>query len=351
MRRRGFTLIELLVVVSIIAVLIALLLPAVQSARESARRTQCVNNLKQLGMAVMSYEDSNRAIPPTGMCNARSDPNSTCYLTYPILGMKPRLLPYIEQTAAYNSINMLGNDYNSIANSTLRTMQISTFLCPSDYNVPIGTVTLHSIPRQVGYTNYPNNMGTYRPINGNRFNGPAYILGSPTSGSTVTMSSIKDGTSNTVIFSEYIRGKNTKIKDGLHQVYTNTIDAYGVTPGNDASTLNHLATNCQASQQKLMNSAGTVVDTKGSDWMNQGCGEGGCYSHITTPNQRACMFSDDVGFHTDHAIIGPSSNHKGGVNVVMLDGSVKFIQNSVGKATWWAISTHKSGEVVDAASY
>jgi len=347
MRRRGFTLIELLVVVSIIAVLIALLLPAVQGARESARRSQCVNNLKQMGLAVVQYEESNRAIPPTGMCNARSDSSSPCYATYPVLGMKPRLLPYLEQGSAFNAINMQGNDFNGIANSTVRTMQIATFLCPSDYNVPIGTTSFVGQTKQIGYGNYPNNMGTHRAHNGGQFNGPAYILGAtltvtpgnPSTGSTVTLSSIKDGTGNTVIFSEFLRGRNTSKRDGLHQVYQNTVDATS-----SSATTSMLAANCQGAQVKF-------TDTKGSDWMNQGCGEGGCYSHIMTPNQKACVFSDDTSFHTDHTSIGASSNHKGGVNVVMLDGSVKFIQNSVNKATWWAISTHKGAEVVDAASY
>src|SRR3954462_12100709 len=128
--RRGFTLIELLVVIAIIAVLIALLLPAVQAAREAARRSQCVNNLKQMGLALMNYESSNGALPPafehyTGDSSAGKTPT---------FGMKPRMLAFMEQQAMYNAINW-SFSWNSSAgypNSTVYAASIASFLCPSD---------------------------------------------------------------------------------------------------------------------------------------------------------------------------------------------------------------------------
>jgi len=340
MRRRGFTLIELLVVVSIIAVLIALLLPAVNGARESARRTQCVNNLKQLGLAVMSYENATRALPPTGMCNNRGVAGDRCEVTYPILGMKAKLLPFIEQVQVYDAINMKGWDYSGVANSTVRVMQVAGFLCPSDINVPTTTVTVTGPgARVVAYTSYPNNIGTWRGNNGGRFDGPAYILGQSSTGGTVTISSVKDGTSSTAIFSEFIRGKRLARQTGLSEIYTDTVDAPSGT-----HNLTTVMTNCNAAGPT------STVTTKGADWMHQGVGTGGGYTHIQTPNKHACLFND-AAEHTDHGIIGPSSNHKGGVNLVMLDGSVKFIKDSINKTTWWAISTHRGGEAVDTASY
>src|SRR5215469_16684413 len=155
-RVRGFTLIELLVVIAIIAVLIALLLPAVQAAREAARRSQCTNNLKQLGLAVMNYESSNGVLPPTGALSPSGNPPS------PIgdLGMKTRILPFLEQQALFKSINFTFNgEAPNGQNDTLLSLKLNSLLCPSDGNVPTQTyaskANMGTI--QIGYGNYANN--------------------------------------------------------------------------------------------------------------------------------------------------------------------------------------------------
>ena len=330
--RRGFTLIELLVVIAIIAVLIALLLPAVQAAREAARRSQCVNNLKQLGLAVMNYEGAQGALPPTG------SKVLTGVLTNDFT-MKPRLLPYMEQVALFNALNM-SFKYGDAANSTVRGTQINTVLCPSDGNNPASTFVLPGNGPTVtaAVHSYPNNIGTFLTNNGKVFDGPAYELNLPANGGVVTLASITDGLSNTTIFSEFIRGRNNLNENGLQQIYLTS------SAGATAAPLATLAANCQAS--KTVQHA-----TKGSEWLTNVCGKGGGYSQVMTPNKNSCWFSDQSGGNGETTLVSASSNHSGGVNVGFLDGSVHFVKNSVNQITWWALSTKAGGEVIDASSY
>jgi prepilin-type N-terminal cleavage/methylation domain-containing protein/prepilin-type processing-associated H-X9-DG protein len=340
MRRRGFTLIELLVVVSIIAVLIALLLPAVNGAREAARRTQCVNNLKQLGLAVQNYVTSVGALPPT----ATTDPSGFPKQPTNNFGMKARVLPYLEQVQMYDALNMTDNaEAATRSNDTVVTMQIGAFLCPSDINVPVGTRAVNGIARQVGYGSYPNNIGTIFRNNGGKLDGPAYHMGTPSQGGTITLNKISDGLSTTVIWSEWIRGRNLPNSNtGLSRVYDATV-AFPSSNG-FVNPLNYL-NGCMGSTTPY-----PAYDNKGQKWLNHTCGEGGGYSHIMTPNVKACFFQGD-GAQPGRTLVGASSNHPGGVNVCFLDGSVKFLRNSVAHATWWAIATKAGKEVVDAASY
>src|SRR4051812_31846271 len=221
MKRRGFTLIELLVVIAIIAVLIALLLPAVQAAREAARRSQCVNNLKQLGLAIMNYESSNGSLPPA-VVHYPGDPATTAGKA-PDAGMKTRLLAYMEQQALYNAFNW-GFSWNSSAgyvNSTVYAANVNTFNCPSDGNNPAVTRGGATIAP----TNYGNNLGTCRSFNNGNADGPAYALDWSGLGGVVTIASITDGTSNTAIFSEWIKGKGntaTNPPPGIQVVYVSS---------------------------------------------------------------------------------------------------------------------------------
>ncbi len=328
-RRRGFTLIELLVVIAIIAVLIALLLPAVQAAREAARRAQCVNNLKQLGLAINNYHDVNGAIPP--------DSNNAIPYLGPTnnFSMKTRLLPFIEQAAMFNALNQYSSATNA-RNATIHISQVNSFLCPSDPNRP---------DPKTSSTNYPNNIGLSRVIPGTStytmLDGPAYKMGQPPENVTVSFASVIDGTSNTVIFSEWVKGKNTPSPytysgNGPNLVYNAGI---GEVPYQSPYQF----------QQTCRKATTPVYDQKGIDWMIDDCGKGGCYSMIMVPNTRACWYGK--GSNTDHTLVGASSYHSGGVNVAMLDGSVHFIKSSINNITWWALATKAGGEVVSADQY
>jgi prepilin-type N-terminal cleavage/methylation domain-containing protein len=158
--RRAFTLIELLVVIAIIAVLIALLLPAVQAAREAARRIQCTNNLKQIGLAVANYESGQGSLPPTGTVS----PSGSPLQAIGNFGMKTRLLPFIEQTNLFNTMNMSFNgEAPQGQNDTILITKLNAFVCPSDANTPqYMYTTLTQGPQPVGYSNDPNKQRTSR---------------------------------------------------------------------------------------------------------------------------------------------------------------------------------------------
>ncbi len=252
--------------------------------------------------------------------------------------MKPRMLNFMEQNALFNSINF-SVAYNDPSNSTGQATTVSTVLCPSDTNNPGGTVIISGFSFQQAYHSYPNNMGTFIYNNNENYDGPAYTMSQPKYGPIITFAKIKDGLSNTAMFSEFVRGKNDNgMSNGKHQIYTAAIS------GKTATPLMNIVNAC--------NNAPLVPSyyTKARAWFDHNTSEGGGYSHIMPPNKNACWFSDET---TSKYIcnISASSYHQGGVNVGFLDGSVKFVKDSVNLTTWWAIATYNGGEVVSADSY
>ena len=199
--RRGFTLIELLVVIAIIAVLIALLLPAVQSAREAARRAQCVNNLKQIGLALHNYIGSQGKLPPGIVTTTSNLPNE--YSTWVAWSPQSMLLPYLEQQPLYNAANFSWaccwyGDQAHATNSTVIFTRIAGFLCPSDGSAGRDNINNYHASLGTGITRYNAPDGST--------NGIFPVYNNSGLSNCYGMSDVTDGTSNTIAFGEGLVG-------------------------------------------------------------------------------------------------------------------------------------------------
>lgn len=344
-RRRAFTLIELLVVIAIIAVLISLLLPAVQSAREAARRAQCVNNLKQIGLACHNYANIHGTFP----ANLYLHPNySTATYTWNNSSWLVFLLPQMEQQPLSNAVNFsvmwgtvqLGNwraPFLGNQNDTVRLTVLNNLVCPSDISPPIDTTNADEISglRAAG-TSYVGNVGdnclACNPAagtqvlcasqgfvcRGSQLGDPATNTpgqpGSPTGTgifwrecSGVPLNQITDGTSNTFLAGEQIM----QVTNWNSWVQANQ------SIGSTALPLNYLA---------------------------PGVGIGGSYGSTVVRTG-----ASDTGSWTHWYSF--RSSHPGGGNFAMCDGSVKFIKTSINIGTYQALSTRGMGEILSADSY
>ena len=325
-RHRGFTLIELLVVIAIIAVLIGLLLPAVQSAREAARRIQCTNNLKQIGLALHNYHDSQGVFPHSRGLSTPA-PNFPATATFSGLA---RLLQYMEQTSAFNTINFnwLPTDPQ---NTTAQATVVAGFLCPSDSaaTTPAG---------QAGLNYRPCEGSTILFTYGASDTGGANASMPPPDGvffsvSRTSIADITDGTSNTAAWSE------KRIGDFSNAIATDRTDLF--LPKTFPSTSDAAVNDCRAVNAMDLSFQG--VSTAGAPWITGSTSA--CYNHAGLPNTRSCMFPPG------RILNNATSNHPGGVNMTLCDGSVRFVKDTVGITTWRAISTRAGGEVISADQF
>lgn len=306
-RRSGLTLIELLVVVSVIGLLIALLLPAAQSAREAARRLQCMNNLKQLSLAIEMYGSTYESLPSGGS-----------YYGY---SLHTALLPGLEQGALYNCINFdTPAGMTFYENTTLTNLSFSTFWCPSD---PLAGPTSPSVRIWPGMTNYAGCMGDDRiPLKPN---------GMFTSGDWVARSQVTDGMSNTVAMSEFLVGR----RDGPERLRSSYIpDDYDDGPALDIDAFTARCRDLRGMSQNV----GTV---KGSMWF-MGQRDQTLYNHVMPMNTASC-----VNTKRSRVAVGAttaSSRHPGGVHCLFGDGHVKFLADGMDLAVWRSISTRDGGE-------
>ena len=343
--RVGFTLIELLVVIAIIAVLIALLLPAVQSAREAARRAQCTNNLKQIGLGIHNYHSTHDVFPMGGSKNLKT---VGVYNYWNNWSAQALILPSMEQSALYNAINfdwapdITWLVYQPI-NTTAYHAVINSYLCPSDPNAGPAS----------------GNINSYRASAGTSTN----TLQGGSSGMFAKwqpygIRDCIDGTTNTVAYSEALVGDNK----GVASKYRGNMVMSGGSSGGGQGLLDAntkpaaVLQDLQTCTTTFKTTTNQIFSQPGFRWGQSATGVS-MFNTIQTPNDKlyefnACRLGCSPTCDPSNGFsYRASSQHPGGVNTLMSDGSVRFVKDSVSRPIWWALGTRANGEIISADSY
>jgi prepilin-type N-terminal cleavage/methylation domain-containing protein/prepilin-type processing-associated H-X9-DG protein len=335
-RRHAFTLIELLVVIAIIGVLIALLLPAVQSAREAARRTQCINNLKQLGLGLMNYESTHSVLPPPLVLSGSAN-SVTWFGGWSAHG---RILPFLEQGSMFDAINF-SLSYDRPVNTTITALTIATFLCPSEQNPEPYP---HSFGL-AGVTSYGVNMGDWYVWGG--FNAPQNRAPFQVNRAR-RLAEFRDGLSQTLLAAE-VKAAQKYYRDcgGLRNV-------------NDPSAPYPPNADPNALVPEYLAPCGNLLSSGHTEWVDGHVHQTG-FTTAWTPNRKTLANdrATDVDINGQREVRGgptfaaitARSYHPGGVNALFGDGSARFIKDTIAGPTWRALGTLRGGEVVSADAY
>lgn len=330
-RSRAFTLVELLVVISIIGMLTALLIPAVQSAREAARRMGCTNNLKQIGIALHNYETAHRVLPFGCGPDRDTFTSSIGETTDRRYSAHSQLLPYLEQNTVYDLIDFHlapFHPYVNAANGDL-TVYASPTTLVTNGKAAVVSLEVFLCPSDIDRLESPWGHNNYRSCNGSGWSGRAGngVFGQ---NSRTRFGDVKDGLSHTAMFSERAKGTwNRDLYDHLADLY----DLGGVWTEDDFRTA------CAALGPVSAQIYWQDIDG-GQTWL-EGNMNWTRYNHVVPPNRISCK----RGITWDGSAMAASSRHSGGVNVLMGDGAVHFVSETIDAEVWRTLGTIAGGEV------
>lgn len=313
MARRAFTLIELLVVIAIIAILIALLVPAVQKVREAAARTQCLNNLKQIGLGAHNYHGTLKSFPP-----GRVSPSNASPLV--------QLLQYLDQANKYNQFDFTSDINSSATNASARTQDVPVFICPSDKS----QATFVQGTEILGRCNYLASLGANAALaNTSPQTGGIFYINSK-----VRTVDVTDGTSNTAMFCEVKRGNRQGAASNDPLNVTNY--PFGSWDAIGTADITYIPA-CNTPTASDFDYTGLQYYRAAVPWT-------AFYTHTMLPNttDRDCVRG--TGLNKGHQ--AARSYHSGGVNVLLADGSAKYISSSITLALWKAIGTRGGEEAM-----